>query len=105
MEFMPHVVEAEHVKDYLIKVKFNDGTKKLVDFSPYINKGGIFAKLKDKGYFKRFFVDLNTVCWPNCVFRSNLSTHSDLNHPFIPNHSIHSFRFIPSTCSEGFHPF
>jgi len=24
-----------------------------------------------------------------CVFRCNLSTHSDLNHPFIPNHSIH----------------
>ena len=65
MEFMPHVVEAEHVKDYLIKVKFNDGTEKLMDFSSYIDRGGIFSKLKDTAYFKKFFVDLNTVCWPN----------------------------------------
>ena len=65
MEFMPHVVEAKHVKDYLIKVKFNDGVEKVVDFTSYVSKGGIFAELKDTGYFKRFFIDLNTVCWPN----------------------------------------
>ena len=65
MEFMPHVVEAKHVKDYFIKVKFNDGVEKVVDFTSYINRGGIFTELKDKGYFKRFFIDLNTVCWPN----------------------------------------
>jgi hypothetical protein len=65
MEFMPRVIEAKHVGGYSIKVKFNDGTEKLVDFTSYIGRGGIFSELKDKEYFKRFFVDLNTVCWPN----------------------------------------
>jgi len=65
MGFTPHVVKASHVKDCLIKVKFDDGTEKVVDFTPYIGRGGIFSELNDKEYFKRFFIDLYTVCWPN----------------------------------------
>ena len=65
MELMPHVINASYVKDYLIKVKFDDGTEKVVDFTDYIGRGGIFSELKEKEYFKRFFIDLNTVCWPN----------------------------------------
>jgi len=65
MEFMPHIVEATHVKDYLIKVRFGDGSKKVIDFNTFISRGGIFSELKDKEYFKKFFIDLNTVCWPN----------------------------------------
>jgi len=62
---MPHVVEGRHVKDYIIELKFNDGTVRIVDFEPYIDRGGIFSDLKDEEYFKKFFIDLNTVCWPN----------------------------------------
>ena len=65
MELMPHVINASYVKDYLIKVKFDDGTQKVVDFTDYIGRGGIFSELREKEYFKRFFIDLNTVCWPN----------------------------------------
>ena len=65
MHFIPHVVEGKHVKDYTIEVKFNDGTVRIVDFRPYVDRGGIFSELKDQEYFKRFFIDLNTVCWPN----------------------------------------
>ena len=65
MDFIPHIVEGRHVKDYMIEVKFNDGTIRIVDFRPYINRGGIFSELKDQEYFRRFFIDLNTVCWPN----------------------------------------
>ena len=65
MNFMPHVVEGKHVKDYMVEIKFNDGSVKIVDFQHYIGKGGIFSQLKRKEYFKRFFIDLNTICWPN----------------------------------------
>lgn len=65
MNFIPHVVEGRHVKDHMVEIKFNDGTVKIVDFQHYIDKGGIFSQLKDKEYFKRFFIDLNTICWPN----------------------------------------
>jgi hypothetical protein len=59
------MINASYVKDYLIKVKFDDGTEKVVDFTDYIGRGGIFSELREKEYFKRFFIDLNTVCWPN----------------------------------------
>jgi len=65
MELMPHVINASYVKDYLIRVKFDDGTQKVVDFTDYIGRGGISSELEDEEYFKRFFIDLNTVCWPN----------------------------------------
>lgn len=65
MDVVPHVVEAKHVRDYVLDLTFSDGSIREVDFRPYIDKGGVFAPLRDPGYFRRFFVDLNTVCWPN----------------------------------------
>ncbi len=65
MNFIPHVVEAEYIKDYTIKLKFNDGTVKIVDLESYAERGGIFSRLKDKEFFKKFFIDLNTLSWPN----------------------------------------
>jgi hypothetical protein len=65
MNFIPHVVEAVYIKDYLIEVRFNDGLKKKVNLETYTKKGGVFSALKDKEYFERFFIDLNTLCWPN----------------------------------------
>ncbi len=65
MDFIPHVLEAEYVKGYKVKLKFNDETQKIVDLESYVEKGGVFSELKDKEYFKKFFIDLNTLCWPN----------------------------------------
>ncbi len=65
MDYIPHIIEADYIKDYIIKVKFDDGSMRLIDLVVYTERKGVFSKLKDKGYFKRFFVDLNTICWPN----------------------------------------
>lgn len=65
MNFIPHVVGAKYVKDYMIKLKFNDGTLKMVDLKSYVERGGVFLELKNKKYFKKYFIDLNTLCWPN----------------------------------------
>ncbi|MDI6891215.1 MAG: DUF2442 domain-containing protein [Thermodesulfovibrionales bacterium] len=65
MDFIPHVIEAEYMKDYTIKLKFNDGSIKTVNLESYIERGGVFSMLRDKEYFKKFFIDLNTLCWPN----------------------------------------
>jgi hypothetical protein len=61
---LPSVVKAKYVKDYLIEVKFNDGTKKVIDFEPWLT-GPMFRPLKSKPYFKKFFVDGPTIAWPN----------------------------------------
>lgn len=65
MERIPHVIDAEYVKDYLVKITFDDGVVKVADLGCYARKSGVFSALKDKEYFKKFFVDLNTLCWPN----------------------------------------
>jgi hypothetical protein len=61
---LPSVTRAKYVRDYLIEVKFNDGTKKVIDFEPWL-AGPIFQPLKSKPYFKKFFVDGPTIAWPN----------------------------------------
>ena len=58
------VVAAEYVKAHLIRVRFNDGTQKTVDFSQWL-RGEVFKPLASKREFKRFFLDGGTVCWPN----------------------------------------
>jgi len=65
MDYIPHIIEAEFVEDYKVRVKFDDGSVKIVDLEPYTRKGGVFAQLKDKSFFRKFFIDLNTLCWPN----------------------------------------
>ncbi|RMG70580.1 MAG: DUF2442 domain-containing protein [Nitrospirae bacterium] len=65
MDYIPHIIDAEYVEDYRIRVRFDDGSIKLVDLEPYTKRGGIFEPLKDKDFFKKFFIDLNTICWPN----------------------------------------
>jgi Protein of unknown function (DUF2442) len=58
------IVSAEYVKAHLIRLQFNDGTRKTVDFSHWL-RGEVFKPLASKREFKRFFLDGGTVCWPN----------------------------------------
>jgi hypothetical protein len=64
MDYMPVVVHAEYCGDYNIEIEFDNGIKKTIDFSAWLD-GGIFEPLKDKEYFKKFFVDGFTISWPN----------------------------------------
>jgi hypothetical protein len=58
------VTKAEYVKDYILRLTFNDGAVKLCDFLPLAQEG-IFQKLKDLTYFKNFALDLWTMDWNN----------------------------------------
>ena len=61
---LPSVTKAKYVKGYLIEIQFNDGTKKVIDFEPWL-AGPIFRPLKSKDYFKKFFIDGPTITRPN----------------------------------------
>ena len=65
MSPLPHVIQARHVHQYILELGFSDGALKRVDFEPYVRRGGVFAPLADPEFFQHFFIDLNTVCWPN----------------------------------------
>ena len=60
----PMVVTAAYEDGFRIRVRFDDGSEKTVDFEHWL-RGPVFEPLKDISYFRRFFVDGGTVCWPN----------------------------------------
>ena len=62
--FLPCVIDAEYRGNYVINVRFNDGTIKDIDFSNWLT-GGIFEELKDIKKFKKFFIEGMTITWPN----------------------------------------
>ena len=63
---MVRVVEARHVRDYVIRLRFADGVEGDVDLKDELY-GEVFEPLKDKEFFKSFLVhpDWHTISWPN----------------------------------------
>lgn len=61
---MHKVVAARANDDFSIDIKFDDGSVKRFDVTPYL-EFGIFQELKDREYFKRVKVAFGTVQWPN----------------------------------------
>lgn len=72
---MRWVIEATHVGEYKIKIKFDNGETKVVDLQPHL-EGSVFEPLRDQDFFQSFYVseDLDTVVWPN---------HADFSPDFL----------------------
>ncbi len=64
MMLLPLVVHAEYRNGHCIRVRFNDGVEKTIDFSEWLT-GPVFEPLREVAYFKRFFVEGGTIGWPN----------------------------------------
>ncbi len=60
-------VSATYIKDYKIEIEFDNGRKGIVDFSSYLNKGGVFEHFKDIDFFRNFEVNQETgvLTWQN----------------------------------------
>jgi len=59
------VVEIEPRSDCSYFIVFDDGMRAVVDFSEYLNKGPVFAPLKNPKFFKQATVEGGTIAWPN----------------------------------------
>ena len=61
-----HIKEARYLHDYVIWLRFNDGTEGEVDLSDELD-GEVFVPLRDVSKFKAFRVDpvLETIVWEN----------------------------------------
>ncbi len=59
-----HVIKAEHIEDYKLKVYFNDGAVKVVNLENELY-GEVFLPLKNIEVFKNFFISHNTIEWAN----------------------------------------
>ena len=60
------VVDARHVRDHVVWLRFRDGTSGEIDLAPAL-QGPIMAPLRDVEFFKAFTIhpDFNTLVWPN----------------------------------------
>jgi Protein of unknown function (DUF2442). len=61
---MHKVVAVRANDDFSLDLKFDDGSVRRFDVTPYLEYG-IFKELKDKNYFGRVAVAFDTVQWPN----------------------------------------
>jgi hypothetical protein len=66
MDYLPQVIEARHIREFIVSARFDDGTEKYIDISQWF-KGPVFEPLRDPKFFKKFFVEAGTLAWPNGV--------------------------------------
>jgi hypothetical protein len=61
------VTRVEVLKDYRLRLEFDDGTAGEVDISELVRFDGVFASLRDPEAFRQVRVDeeLGTIVWPN----------------------------------------
>jgi len=62
---MNEVKKIEYKNDYSYYIVFDDGTKGIVDFTEYLNKGPVFEPLKNLEFFRKATIDGGTIAWPN----------------------------------------
>ena len=63
---MVRVIEARHVRDYVVWLRFSDGSEGEVDLRRELH-GEVFEPLKDKKFFRSVAVhpEWHTIAWPN----------------------------------------
>ena len=64
---MVRIVAVKLLDDYVVELRFGDGSEKSIDLRPYL-KGPIFeALVEDPALFRKVDVDrqLGTIVWPN----------------------------------------
>ena len=61
-----HVMEAEYVSGYVVKLRFRDGTVGEIDLQAEL-AGPMFEPLRNLEIFRKFRVDpeFHTLVWPN----------------------------------------
>jgi len=66
MDNILHIIDVEVVKDFLLKLEFDDGTVKIVDVKPLLT-GPVFKLLEDPSFFAKVSIDpiAQTVVWSN----------------------------------------
>lgn len=63
---IPQVAEAHYMRDYIIHLRFADGTEGDVDLQDELY-GELFEPLNDQALFQQFYVhpEFRTLAWPN----------------------------------------
>ena len=63
---MIDIVDFEIVGPYTLRIQFNDGAERVINFEPVLY-GYYYARLRDMGFFNQVRLDpkVHTLVWPN----------------------------------------
>lgn len=91
----PDLIKAEYIDKYQIRLFFDNGRSGIVDFTKFINRGGIFSKLKDPDYFKNFSIDpeLFILKWSNEIDIAPEVLYSEATGEPLPSWMVNSDEF------------
>lgn len=69
MTQLPRITAVEPLGEYRLRLTFDDGLVRDLDFRQVVDRGGVFERLDDPAYFAQVTVDqvTGTICWPNGV--------------------------------------
>lgn len=64
LPYFPEVVQAVPGEAYTVYAYFSDGSVRLMDVSPLIRRGGVFARLSDEDVFRNCLTVMHgAVAW------------------------------------------
>jgi hypothetical protein len=63
---MIKIVAAEQINDHEIRLRFSDDSHGIFDFAPFIAAGTpMTGPLRDPDFFRRFYLEMGALAWPN----------------------------------------
>jgi hypothetical protein len=63
---MIKLVAADLVNDHEIRLRFSDDSAGTLDFQPFLDANTeMTAPLRDPAFFRRFFLEMGALAWPN----------------------------------------
>ncbi|WP_373501817.1 DUF2442 domain-containing protein [Desulfococcus sp.] len=83
---IPDVISARYIEGYKIEVRFDDGRMGIVDFSKYLQMGGVFERFKNIEFFKNFAVneELGIITWQDELDVSPETLYSEATGTPLP---------------------
>jgi hypothetical protein len=94
------ITAAKAYPNHTVTLTWSDGARGVVDFAPYIAKGGLFDELKNPDYFTQEMQILRGgigLTWPNEVDFSA----DGLRHDAFPKEETGEFDGLPLTPWKG----
>ncbi len=84
---IPHVESVEVPRDHVMRLTFDDGVTRELEFLAGSNEGTVFAPLDDPQFFAQVTVDAEsrTVTWPNGLDLDPAVLHGDFEPVGAPH--------------------
>ena len=81
------VIAANYQGEYKIELTFEYGASGIVDFSKYLNKGGVFEKFKDMEFFMNFRInkELGILTWGDEVDIAPETLYAEATNSPLPD--------------------